>query len=520
MTAILENEKGFLASALQRIIGSLHAHSGSLFLLDHEQNELVLAAYHNSKGFVLTDIKKQVGEGVSGSMVKIRKPILVKDIDSDPRFDRNGFSHYIGRSFISIPLLSADHLVGLVNITDKTSGAPFSEDDLKFADNELKVLLKQWLKERTPAVVEKSPELPEPQPCRSHGKFLNISGQHPRMQKIFTLIEAVASTRATVLISGESGTGKRLIAHAIHNCNPAERLKPFVEVSCGALTETLLESELFGHVKGAFTGAHKDRAGRFELANQGTIFLDEIDSFSLAMQVKLLRVLQDGEFERVGDSQTIKVDIRIIAATNQDLTKLIEQGKFRKDLFYRLNIINIEVPPLRNRASDISLLVEDLIRKHARELGREVRQASNEVLERFREYHWPGNIRELENVVERAVILAKGPVVSLQDLPDHLSPDGWPDRIEEALSQSSARGTRSTVRSSDNDAPENSVSLRSAVKGSEQELIARALEAANGCRNKAAEGLGIDRTTLYKKMVSYGMLKVRKSSAKKTLQTV
>jgi DNA-binding NtrC family response regulator len=369
-----------------------------------------------------------------------------------------------------------------------------------------------------------------------------MTGRHPKMQKIYSLIEAVASTRATVLISGESGTGKRLIAHAIHNCNPVERLKPFVEVSCGALTETLLESELFGHVKGAFTGAHKDRIGRFELANQGTIFLDEIDSFSPAMQVKLLRVLQDGEFERVGDNKTIKVDIRIIAATNQDLTGLIAEGKFRKDLFYRLNIINIEVPPLRERSSDITLLVQDLIKKHAQQLGREVRAASNEVLGRFRKYHWPGNVRELENVVERAVILAKGPLVSLHDLPDHLSPTGWPDRIEEALSTSSTRGSRAGGNGGDNGGngggkggngggnggngggnggkQHNGVKLRSAIKDSEQELIAQALAAANGCRNKAAQDLGIDRTTLYKKMVSYGLLKVRKRNGKKVLQSI
>jgi len=517
MTAVLENEKAFLTSVLQRIINELHAHSGSLFLLDQDHDELVLGAYHNAKGFVLTDIKKHVGEGVSGSVVKICKPILVEDIDADPRFNRNGFSHYISKSFISIPLLCGDHLIGLVNITDKTSGEPFTRQDLEFADNELKVLLKPWLEERVEVKEDPRPE--EELPSRSNGNFLNMTGQHPKMQKIYSLIEAVASTRATVLISGESGTGKRLIAHAIHNCSPVERVKPFVEVSCGALTETLLESELFGHVKGAFTGAHKDRAGRFELADKGTIFLDEIDSFSTAMQVKLLRVLQDGEFERVGDSQTIKVDIRIIAATNQDLTKLIAEGKFRKDLFYRLNIINIEVPPLRERASDIAILVQDLIKKHAQQLGREVRAASNEVLERFRKYEWPGNIRELENVVERAVILAKGPQVSLPDLPDHLSPDGWPDLIKNSLSTSSARESFAGGNCGGNGKPHDGVNLRSAIKDSEQELISRALEAANGCRNKAAEDLGIDRTTLYKKMVNYGLLKVRRRNGKNVLQS-
>jgi transcriptional regulator with PAS, ATPase and Fis domain len=189
------------------------------------------------------------------------------------------------------------------------------------------------------------------------------------MQKIYGLIEAIACTRSTVLIYGESGTGKHLIAHAIHQFNELERGKPFVEVSCGALTETLLESELFGHVKGAFTGAIKDKMGRFELANGGTIFLDEIDMCTPALQVKLLRVLQEGEMERVGESNTIKVDVRVIAATNQDLQTLIAEGKFRKDLYYRLNIIQISIPALQERKGDIPLLVNDFIIKHSKRIS-------------------------------------------------------------------------------------------------------------------------------------------------------
>ncbi len=481
--AAIENEKAFLSSTLQRIIGSLSAQSGSFFLFDEVKNELVLTAYHNARGFELTGLKKQFGEGISGAVIKMNKPVLVKDVKTDPRFSRNGFKHYIGSSFISVPLFFDGRLAGLVNITDKSGGEAFTEKDLAFAESELKSILKSWLEQHHATVGD----LPEIKECSapSKVKFQNMTGRHPKIQKIFTLVQAVASTRATVLISGESGTGKRLVAHAIHNCNPLEQGKPFVEVSCGALTETLLESELFGHVKGSFTGAHKDRTGRFEMADKGTIFLDEIDSFSLAMQVKLLRVLQDGGFERVGDNKTVKVDIRIIAATNQDLPTLIEQGKFRKDLYYRLNIINIEVPPLRDRVSDIDLLVQDLINKHAAELGRDVKSASEEVLEKFRTYPWPGNIRELENVVERAVILAQGPEITLAELPDHFRAAPAPQAEDGKL--------------------------RSALKGSEQELIEEALASVNGNRNKAAEKLGIDRTTLYKKMVKNGMLK-RKNS--------
>ncbi|MDD5668860.1 MAG: sigma-54 dependent transcriptional regulator [Candidatus Omnitrophica bacterium] len=226
-------------------------------------------------------------------------------------------------------------------------------------DSEIKIILDRIITQRN--LLEENVKLKRQLSATLRDHFHNIVGKSKPMQKIYTLIEAILNTRATVLIYGESGTGKRLIAHAIHKYNEIERGKPFVEVSCGALTETLLESELFGHVKGAFTGAIKDKPGRFELAAGGTIFLDEIDAFSPALQVKLLRVLQDGEFERVGENKTIKIDIRVIAATNQDLQQLIELGKFRKDLFYRLNIILIEVPPLRDRKEDIPILADHFV---------------------------------------------------------------------------------------------------------------------------------------------------------------
>ncbi len=493
---IFDDGKTFLTSTLQRMILVLKASSGSLFLFNQRDNELVLSAYYNAKGFVLTDIKKQIGEGVAGSVLKIRRAILVHDIDKDPRFNSNGFEHYHGKSFISIPLFCNDELIGLINITDKVSGEPFTEEDLAFADNELKHQLHRLADQR--AIIEENQCLRDKIAKASRGKFQNITGKHPRMLKIYSLIEAVASTRATVLINGESGTGKRLAAHAIHNCNPEERKKPFVEVSCGALTETLLDSELFGHVKGAFTGAFRDRSGRFEMADKGTIFLDEIDSFTLPMQVKLLRVLQDGEFERVGDGKTIKVDIRIIAATNQNLQKLIEQGKFRKDLYYRLNIINIELPPLRERVSDIPLLVHDLIIKHAKQLGKDVRSVSAETLERLKRYPWPGNIRELENVIERAVILSQGPVLELHDMPDHFH------NVEPSIHVDAELFP---------DVPDDK--LRSVARDSEYRHILDALNVAEGSRSKAAERLGIDRTTLYKKMVNHGMIKVKRSRTAK-----
>ena len=349
------------------------------------------------------------------------------------------------------------------------------------------MLIERLIRQRQ--IIEENIKLKEQIAGAARERFLDISGKHPRMQKIYSLIETISSTRATILIHGESGTGKHLIAHAIHECDPVERAKPFVEVSCGALTETLLESELFGHVKGAFTGAIKDKIGRFELADKGTIFLDEIDAFSPALQVKLLRILQEGEFEKVGDARTIKVDVRIVAASNQNLEDLIAQGKFRKDLYYRLNIINIEVPPLKDRTSDIPVLAKDLIEKHSKHLGKKVQELSPQTLARLMNYHWPGNVRELENVIERAVILSKDTVISPEDLPDFFN--------IEARAAHNGNG--------------NGTTLKDALKDPERDLILKALESNGWNRNAAAQSLGINRTTLYKKMVKFNLLKMTKN---------
>jgi DNA-binding NtrC family response regulator len=351
-------------------------------------------------------------------------------------------------------------------------------------DNEIKIIIERIIKERQ--LKEENIRLKQQLAVTQRERFHNIVGKDEKMQKIYNLVEAITTTRATVIIHGESGTGKRLIAEAIHKYNEKERDKPFIEVSCGALTETLLESELFGHVKGAFTGAIKDRAGRFELADGGSIFLDEIDAFSPALQVKLLRVLQEGEFERVGDTKTVKVDVRVIAATNQNLEELITQGKFRKDLYYRLNIISIELPPLKERKGDIPLLVVDFIAKHTRHIKKKIEGVSEQALSMLVAYDWPGNIRELENVIERAIILTKGPVIIPDDLPETI--------FGETLAESGPK-TKTEFK------------LKDALKDPERELIVKALDSVSWSRNEAAKTLGINRTTLYKKMQMYGLLK-------------
>jgi Nif-specific regulatory protein len=243
------------------------------------------------------------------------------------------------------------------------------------------------------------------QELKSRYSFQGIVGSSSKMQEVFKIVERVANSNATVLIRGESGTGKELIARAIHYSSP-RAAKPFIAVSCAALPETLLESELFGYEKGAFTGAVGQKAGRFELAHQGTLFLDEIPEISPAMQVKLLRVLQEREFERVGGTKTIRVDVRLIAATNRDLEQLVAEGHFRPDLYYRLQVIQIFLPPLRERTEDIPLLVQHFIEKYNKENGKSVKGVSNETMDILMKYHWPGNVRELENVIERGVVLA------------------------------------------------------------------------------------------------------------------
>lgn len=352
-------------------------------------------------------------------------------------------------------------------------------------DEEIKMVIKRLAQERN--LAEENAYLKEKLGATTRQRCGDIIGKNFRMQKLFDLIHVIADTKTTVLITGESGTGKRMVAHAIHysGANPASR--PFVEVSCAALPETLLESELFGHVKGAFTGAIKDRLGRFESAEGGTIFLDEIDAFTPALQVKLLRVLQDGEFERVGETRTRKASVRIIVATNQDLQKLIREGKFRHDLYYRLNIISLELPPLRERHEDIPVLVDHFIQKHSQPLQKQIRRISPEALAKLSAYHWPGNVRELENVIERACVLTKGSTIHAEDLP------------ESVLCVALAAGP--VCESCEADGGR----LKNALRDPEKKLILEALEKNRWNKKHAAEALGINRTTLYKKMNLYGI---------------
>ena len=310
----------------------------------------------------------------------------------------------------------------------------------------------------------------------------NIVGRDPQMRKIFDVVESVADTKASVLITGESGTGKSLLARAMHR-RSSRRDKPFVEVACGALPETLLESELFGHVAGAFTGATQDKMGKFKQADGGTIFLDEIGTATPGLQVKLLRVLQEHEFEQVGGSKTFRVDSRVILATNEKLEEMVAAGKFRQDLYYRVNVIQIEMPPLRERLSDIPTLAQHFLERICNDSGRKVHGFTDDAIAALRGYRWPGNVRELQNVIERAVLLGKQEMVRTEDLPAAILVPGHVDMDALAAAHS----------------------LKHALASPERQIIMKTLEENNWNRNATADALGINRTTLYKKMKKLGL---------------
>lgn len=347
-------------------------------------------------------------------------------------------------------------------------------------DDELMMAIERALS--ASEVIAENSELKQ-QLDRKHGMG-NIVGCDASMLRVFDVIESVADTRATVLLTGESGTGKSLIARAIHTRSD-RRDGPFVEVACGALPENLLESELFGHVAGAFTGATTNKVGKFLQADGGTIFLDEIGTATPAMQVKLLRVLQELAFEAVGGTVTHNVDVRVVLATNEDLAKNVEEGTFRQDLYYRINVINIELPSLKKRVSDIPLLAQRFLEEVREDANRpNVLGFNEDAMQAMQRYHWPGNVRELQNVVERAVLLGKDDAIQLHDLPVEMRVStGGPAVYTGYHGQT----------------------LKEALAGPERQIILEVLEQSGWNRNATADQLGINRTTLYKKMKRLGL---------------
>jgi len=341
------------------------------------------------------------------------------------------------------------------------------------------------------------------QALRERYSFGNLIGKSKPMLEIYRLVEKVSDTRANVLITGESGTGKELIAKAIHYHSPRSQ-GPFVAVNCSALAESLLESELFGHEKGAFTDARSSRKGRFELSDGGSLFLDEIGEMSTNLQAKLLRVLQERQFERVGGTETIEVNVRVIAATNRDLKQEISAGRFREDLFYRLNVVHVHVPPLRKRTDDIPLLVSHFVKEYSKESGKKGLQISPKALRALYGYPWPGNVRELENAIERAVILCSGHTVELDDLPEDLlqtAPDQPASDTPRAAAGNAGPPSRNGLELDAFISPK--VGLNEALEAVEMKLIQRALNRSGGVQAQAADLLGIAKNLMQYKLKKY-----------------
>ncbi len=449
--------------------------NGSLLLVDDDRSLLdSMAGWLRMQGY---EVAEASGYHEAVEQLKAALPdLLLADVRLQ---DGDGFD-LLAHSRKKYPELPVILLTGYGTIETGVEAIRAGAFDLltkPLIDQELELAINRALSQRK--VVEENQQLREQLDMR-YGMD-NIIGHDRRMQRVFDMIDSVADTKATILVSGESGTGKSLIARAIHR-RSGRRDGPFVEVACGALPEALLESELFGHVAGAFTGASTDKIGKFQQAHGGTLFLDEIGTATPGMQVKLLRVLQEFTFEQVGGNKTFHVDTRVVLATNENLAQAVAEGRFRQDLYYRVNVINIELPSLRERIADINLLAQHFLREVREDANKPVSGFSDEALAALQHYHWPGNVRELQNVVERAVLLGKGPIVTVEDLPDEVA----------------AGATLRPI-------PETGQTLKEALAGPERQIILGVLKAHNWNRNLTAETLGINRTTLYKKMKRLGL---------------
>src|SRR5258706_7303630 len=420
-----------LKAAISRVLETLGRHHGVMrgvvMLLDHDTSELGIIASHGLDESRVRRIKYRIGEGITGRVVQTGKPIVVPQVSREPMFlDRLGVRKLaLSRqelAFICLPILVNRKPVGALGVD-----LPYKADrDYERATSFFSIIatmIAQAIKVDHLIETDKQRLVDEnihlKQELRERYDFSHIIGNSNPLRQVYEQVTQVAKTNTTVLLRGESGTGKELIAHAIHY-NSLRANKPFIKVSCAALPETLIESELFGYEKGAFTGAQNRKKGRFELAEGGTLFLDEIGDLNISTQIKLLRVLQEREFERLGGTETIKSNVRLVAATNKDLTKAIMEGQFREDLYYRLNVFAIFMPPLRERKSDVLLLADHFLEKFAHEHGKRIKRISTSAIDMLASYHWPGNVRELANTIERAVVVCDSDVLHGHHLPPTL----------------------------------------------------------------------------------------------------
>ncbi len=401
-----------VSTIVDEVVRSLGADRGTLYLVDRPRQQLFSKAAHLPE---LKEIRLDIGVGIAGSVAKNAKTMRIDDPYAHPLFNKavDKSTGYVTRGILTTPLIDQQHdVIGVLQVLNKKSGGAFNDSDEEtiraLATHAAEVI------ERTSLYQEL--RLPRPEHTPIDYRYNFIVGASTVMRQVYELVDKAARTDATVILQGESGTGKGLIARAIH-LNSARKDKPFVTIDCTSLPPSLIESELFGHEKGAFTGADRLRPGKFEAAEGGTIFIDEIGELPIELQAKLLRVIQDGEFERIGGRETKRVDFRLIAATHRNLDRMVNQGAFRADLYYRIRVVPILLPPLRERGEiDVRRLAEHFLDVFAKKHRRDVKKLSDGAMQRLMVHSWPGNIRELENCIESVVVLADGPEVQAQQL--------------------------------------------------------------------------------------------------------
>ncbi len=475
-----------LKSILKSLDTYLKLRRGTIMLLDPDSETINIRVAHgiSEKSKKLGSYK--VGEGITGKVVQTGKEIVVPDISKDPRFLYKTRSRKktgtVTTAFYCVPIKLEGRTIGAMSVDRQVARG----DDFKANVRLLNIIstmvaqavkLNKQLESARKQLTDENVRLR--QQLKEHFNIHNMIGTSNAIKEVYRLIEQVSDSNATVLIRGESGTGKDLVAHAIHYNSPRSS-KPFVKVNCTALPETLLESELFGHEKGAFTGATARKMGRFERAHGGTIFLDEIGDFPLNLQVKLLRVIQFKEFERLGGLETIKTNVRITVATNKNLEQQIQEGIFREDLYYRINVFPIYLPPLRDRKDDIMLMADFFLEKFEKENNKHISRISTPAIEMLTRYHWPGNVRELENCIERAVLLCDFEVIRSEHLPPSL-------------------------QMADKSIPSGKRPMHEIIANMEKELIIDSLKRCGGRQRNAAEDLGVTERILGYKIKKYGI---------------
>jgi len=460
---------------------------GSVTILNRETGEISIDEAYGLRPEEQARGRYRLGEGITGQVIHTGREIVVPRISEEPQFlDRTGSrknSDGPEVTFICVPIKIGAEVIGALSVDRLYSAKANSNDDVRLLTIiasciSQAVRLRQLAREEVAALKSENQRLYDELTVAFGPQ--SIIGKSRPMLEVYALIDKVSKTNATVLILGESGVGKERVAQAIHYHSHLAA-NPYIKVNCAALPENLIESELFGHEKGAFTGATALRKGRFEMAEGGTIFLDEIGELSLALQAKLLRVLQEKEYERVGGSVTLKANVRVIAATNRDLDALVREGKFREDLYYRLNIFPVTMPPLRERRADIALLVDYFVEKYSREIGKQIAAISDAARELLRNHNWPGNVRELENSIERAIILTADGVIHRHHLPAHL--------------QKGTAGVAQKGRGA----------LGYALDAVERGMIAEALQESGGNMAGAARALGISERVMGLRIAKFGI---------------